>query len=238
MWVLDNGSEESNCPLKLIIFNLNLIDFVQVGNAAKEKQPNCKNTGEIVREYEFPEEVASRKGGCHLNDIVLDSEAQFAYITDSGSADPGIIVYNFKNGTSWKVREPSSMTDGNGTINGIALSPPSKNRTVYYSTLTSPNLYSLPAHVLQNETNTNVSSALRTVGIKSNVSDGMMMDNTGTLYFGLEGNHSLAKWNGKSGNLGKNETIMASNRNFTWIDAFAFDLTGKFGVFFSFFLIY
>ena len=39
--------------------------------------------------YEFPEDVVSRNGN-FLNDLVLDVEAGFAYITDSGDG-PTII---------------------------------------------------------------------------------------------------------------------------------------------------
>ena len=38
--------------------------------------------------YEFPEDVVSRDGN-YLNDLVLDVEAGFAYITDSGDGPTG-----------------------------------------------------------------------------------------------------------------------------------------------------
>lgn len=99
---------------------------------------DLKRNGEILRFYEFPEEVAAT-GANYLNKIVIDDAfGGFAYITDNSGADPGIIVYSKRLNRSWKVREPNSMRASrnaqefvvNGTslnfaihIDGIALGP-------------------------------------------------------------------------------------------------------------------
>lgn len=109
---------------------------------------DLKRNGEILRYYEFPEEVAAR-GSNYLNKIVIDDAfGGFAYITDNSGADPGIIVYSKRLNRSWKVREPNSMRAArnaqefvvNGTslnfaihIDGIALGP-------YYNPETTPGL--------------------------------------------------------------------------------------------------
>lgn len=99
---------------------------------------DLKRNGEILRYYEFPEEVAAR-GSNYLNKIVIDDAfGGFAYMTDNSGADPGIVVYSKRLNRSWKIREPNSMRAArnaqefvvNGTslnfaihIDGIALGP-------------------------------------------------------------------------------------------------------------------
>lgn len=99
---------------------------------------DLKRNGTIIRQYQFPDEVASR-GTNYLNKIVIDDAlGGFAYITDNSGADPGIVVYSKRLNRSWKVRESNSMRAAqnarefvvNGTnlnfaihIDGIALGP-------------------------------------------------------------------------------------------------------------------
>lgn len=125
MWVLDTGRTLSlrepriDCPPRLVILDL-------------------ENDGEVLRTYEFPDEVA-RRGNTYLNDIVLDHEdGGMAYITDNGD-DPGIIVYSLAKNTSWKVRHESMRAKPEAVgfrvanmnvikpvhVDGIALSPAS-----------------------------------------------------------------------------------------------------------------
>ena len=91
MWVLDTGrvgtvedSPKNLCPGRLLVFDL-------------------ENDNKILLNYEFPADVAKRDT-TYLNDIVLDHEdGGWAYISDTDSKYPGIVVYSIKNQTSWKV---------------------------------------------------------------------------------------------------------------------------------------
>jgi len=126
MWVLDTGRSTSlrelkaNCPARLVILDL-------------------EDNGQILRIHNFPDHVA-RRGDTYLNDIVLDHEdGGFAYITDTGKEDPGIIVFSLRNNTSWKVRHDSMKAKWEAVgfmvakmhvinpvhVDGIALSPAS-----------------------------------------------------------------------------------------------------------------
>jgi len=126
MWVLDTGhtlslrEPRTECPPRLVILDL-------------------EKDGEVLRTYEFPEDVA-RRSSTYLNDIVLDHEdGGMAYITDNDNQDPGIIVYSLGKNTSWKVRHESMTAESEAVgfkvantnvinpvhVDGIALSPAS-----------------------------------------------------------------------------------------------------------------
>jgi len=128
MWVLDTGhtlslrEPKTICPARLVILDL-------------------EKDGEILRTYEFPDDVAHR-GNTYLNDIVLDHEdGGMAYITDNDSQDPGIIVYSLGKNTAWKVRHESMRAKSEAVgfkvanmnvinpvhVDGIALSPASSH---------------------------------------------------------------------------------------------------------------
>lgn len=126
MWVLDTGrptslrESKADCSPRLVILDL-------------------EDNGKILRSYQFPENVAPR-AKVYLNDIVLDHEdGGMAYITDTGTTDPGIIVYSLKDNNSWKVRHDSMKAKPEAVgfmvakthvinpvhVDGIALSPAS-----------------------------------------------------------------------------------------------------------------
>lgn len=232
MWVLDTGrpaaltlDSKSECKPRLVILDL-------------------ENKGEILRSYEFPEEVAPR-ATAYLNDIVLDHEdGGMAYITDNGNSDPGIIVYSLKNNTSWKIRHESMNAKGEAVnfmvskthviipihVDGIALSPASsKDRQVYYSPISSFHLYSLPTSVLKNNTK-DVNRYVQELGRKSSQTDGMAMSATGLLYFGLLADDAVAIWDtkqSKSFTTGQ-RIISRDHTHMQWPDTFAFDEDGNF----------
>ncbi|KAI4488601.1 hypothetical protein M0802_011417 [Mischocyttarus mexicanus] len=232
MWVLDTGrpaaltlDSKSECKPRLVILDL-------------------ENKGEILRSYEFPEDVAPR-ATAFLNDIVLDHEdGGMAYITDSGNTDPGIIVYSLKNNTSWKIRHDSMNAKAEAVsfkvsktyvilpinVDGIALSPASnKDREVYYSPTSSFHFYSLPTSVLKNNTK-DVDRYVKEIGRKESQTDGMAMSAAGVLYFGLLADDAIAIWDTKrssSFTTGK-RTISRDHTHMQWPDTFAFDEDGNF----------
>jgi len=126
MWVLDTGrptslrESKADCSPRLVILDL-------------------EDNGKILRTYQFPEHVA-RRTNAYLNDIVLDHEdGGMAYITDTDTNDPGIIVYSLRDNNSWKIRHDSMKAKSEAVgftvakthvinpvhVDGIALSPAS-----------------------------------------------------------------------------------------------------------------
>lgn len=232
MWVLDTGRPtaltldvKSECKPRLVILDL-------------------ENKGEILRSYEFPEDVAPRNTA-YLNDIVLDHEdGGMAYITDNGKDDPGIIVYSLKNNTSWKIRHESMKAKAEAVgfvvakshvilpihVDGIALSPASsKDRQVYYSPVSSFHLYSLPTSVLKNNTK-DVDRFVKELGRKNSQTDGMAMSANGVLYFGLLADDAVATWDTKqSSSFTTGQRIISRDHiHMQWPDTFAFDEDGNF----------
>ena len=129
---------------------------------------NIKNRyyceGKVLLNYEFPKDVTHRNT-VYLKDLVLDHEdGGYAYITDSDSKFPGIIVFSLQQRRSWKITHKSMKVRKeaikliiNGTnvdikspVSGISLSPASiQNRLVYYCPFSSYELFALPAKVLK-----------------------------------------------------------------------------------------
>ncbi|XP_076656180.1 dopaminechrome tautomerase [Halictus rubicundus] len=232
MWVIDSGrmsplsvETKTTCPARLVILDL-------------------EKNGEILKTYEFPQHVA-RAGKAYLNDIVVDHEdGGMAYISDSDRDDPGIIVYSLQNNTSWKVRHDSMKAKPEAVrfmiaktlinmpmpVDGIALSPASsQDRQLYYSPLSSFHLYSMPTSVLKNNM-TNIDEYVKELGRKNSQSDGMIMSNTGVLYFGLLADDAVAMWDTKMSNsfTTGQRVISRDHERMQWPDTFAFDDSGSF----------
>ena len=239
MWVIDTGrtaimteTPNNSCPPRLVILDL-------------------ESGGTVLRNHIFPSEVADYKSA-HLNGIVLDHEhGGFAYITDAGSKDPGLIVYSLSSNNSWKVRHGTMWAEDKAkklivnnvtayldtNANGIALSPSSRyDRMVYYTPLASFNLYSIPTAVLKTGL-TNVNDFVKKIGRRGSYTDGMIMTSSGTLFFGLLANNSVAYSNTPPQILGQSseqdsilkidEKILAKDDNvFQWPDTFAIDQEG------------
>ncbi|XP_051174255.1 protein yellow-like [Leptopilina boulardi] len=224
MWLIDNGRRDiftenpnNTCPPRLVILDLN-------------------TDGTILKKYIFPKHTVDYNS-VFLNDIVLDHEhGGFAYIIDSGSKDPGLIVYSLAANTSWKIRHETMKIEDDVKTKlqiGIALSPSSRyDRMVYYSSVSSFNIFSIPTSVLKSGL-TNVNDFVKQINRKKSSSSGMIMTSSGRLIYGLLANNSVASLNIKfSSNLGQfivsdinyEETILAHDDNiFQWPNNFAID---------------
>ncbi|XP_046754076.1 protein yellow-like [Diprion similis] len=226
MWVLDTGRTETmgehptvRCPPRLVILDL-------------------ENGGAVLKKFEFPDDVA-RHNSSYLNDIVLDHEdGGYAYVSDSG-LEPAIIVYSLKDDKARKVTHETMKAQADavrfvvaGTsviqhvnVDGIALSPPGPNRTLYYAPLSSLRLYSVPVEVLRNDSITDLRDYVVDLGDKTSQSDGMVMSNAGVLYYGLLADDAIAMWNTSTRQpfaTGR-RTISRDHDLTQWPDTFAFD---------------
>lgn len=130
--------------------------------------------------------------------------------------------YNPDTGTSSSATAPSF----NALINNY-------ERNVYYTPLTSYHLYSIPASLLRDPdfarraTPRDVLQAVTDLGVKISQTDGMIMDNRGTLYYGLLQEHAIAQWDSYKPFSLDNQLIIAKDDNFIqWTDGMTFDEEG------------
>ncbi|EEB11025.1 major royal jelly protein 4 precursor, putative [Pediculus humanus corporis] len=240
MWIIDTGrinlmsgsGQDSRCPPKL--------DFLEITiHRLLSEIHLTKTISELLKCLTFLV--------IYLNDIVLDnSNGWYAYITDMGD-DPGIIVYSLRDDRSWKVKDATSMRSDPDTnfvsvnnididlqrknLDGIALSPVmGYDRTLYYCPLGSYNLYSVPTSVLKNPNlSSDISSSVKDLGRKQSISDGMVMDNRGFLYYGLLGQNAVVSWDSNRGTrIDDGSRILARDNNLLqWPDSFAIDDSGN-----------
>lgn len=160
-------------------------------------------TGEVLQTFDLSSVAYADTS--FLNDLVLDLKGGFIYITDSGNPisssmtpRPGLIVIdiNSKNITRVLDNDPSTQSDPSLwlTINnqrvsatspmetgadGIALS--CDKRTLYYTPLTSRDLYAISTDILK-ENPSDISSKVTKLGYKYSASDGLMCSQNGHLY--------------------------------------------------------
>ena len=192
-----------------------------------------------IQRLAFSEEVSNRTCS-FLNDVVVDNESGFAYITDSGIfADPlcgGLIVYDKSRNTARRVLAATKFTNDEAqfsfTINGrqvlkngrmrtgadgIALS--GDKRTLYWSNLTGNTLYSLPtallrdAKVLESE----LQAAVRVEVVLPSNTDGLTADKDGNVYLTALQLNGVLKWDPSTRRL----TQVAYHPEMAWPDTLA-----------------
>ncbi|CAG4983131.1 unnamed protein product [Colias eurytheme] len=241
MWILDNGrvgtltqKPDPKCPPSIVLIDL------KTGKNEMERIP-------------LPSEIVD-PNTTYLNDLVVDNrDGDYAYITDNSAVDPGIIVFRRSDKKTWKLRDKRSMSSVpeatlfriNGTtvnlpvnVDGIALGPQfhaendTIDRTVYYCPLASFHLYAINASVLQNELlGEKGEGAIRPyvvdLGTKASQTDGMKMDSTGILFYGLIGNSTIAEWNTTVDFHIGQRTIARDPNYIQWVDRFTFDDRGQ-----------
>jgi sugar lactone lactonase YvrE len=166
-------------------------------------------TNKVERIFRFPSSVAGKQS--YINDIRVDNENGFAYMTSSSNG--GIVVLNIKSGASKFVLNghPSTLSDqsyhfsikgntltkgdgSNAKINsdGIALSP-DKNY-LYYKPLTDNKLYRIPTAILRDFKATQQQIAHKVEDLGNFVTtDGMEFDSKGNLYLGDLENSRIVK---------------------------------------------
>jgi len=182
LWVLDSGNPffegvVPNAP-KLIRMDL--------------------STNRIVRAIRFDSTIVS--GQSYLNDVRVDQERGFAYITDSGLG--ALIVVNLNTNRSRRVLSdhPSVRSDprvspvvgsrpwpgSDGKVpqvhaDGLAIS--SDKEHLYFKALNSKKLYGIPAGRLRNFSmpDSGLAEAVRSLG-KAPVGGGMVADEFGDIY--------------------------------------------------------
>ncbi len=188
MWILDQG-HVAGAPFAAGDAKLVLWDI----KASKEIQRYVFSAAEADPECSF------------LNDLAVDNDSGFAYITDSGIfCDPlhgGLIVYDRNTKSARRILNQHRFTNDEPNFffnidnrpvlkdggmrtgaDGIALS--GDKETLYWTNLTGNHLYSLPTELLRdfNSSEIVLENAVEIAAVLPSNTDGMTADNAGNIY--------------------------------------------------------
>jgi len=201
-------------------------------HSSKVVKINLSNN-KIEKIYRFPENVVSED--VYINDIRVDNENGFAYLTNSNTG--GIVVLNINTGESRLVlvNSPSVKSDpnyhfsplgtelkkGDGSLlkvnsDGIALTP--DNQYVYYKPLTDNRLYRIKTDLLRDFKTTEavLNKSVEDLG-KFITTDGMIFDKKGNLYLGDLEKNSIVKITPDL----KMQTIVKDDEKLIWPDSYS-----------------
>jgi sugar lactone lactonase YvrE len=228
MWILDQGhvAGAPNAPgdAKLIAWDL--------------------KTNRELRRYEFSDQEADSKCS-FLNDVAVDNDSGFVYITDSGIfCDPlkgGLIIYDSNTNTARRILTADAYTNDEAYTfaihdrkvlknsamrtgaDGIALAGDKK--TLYWSNLTGNRLLSLPTDLLRNFSTpeTSIRSAVKVEKTLPSNMDGMTADRDGNLIMTALTLNGLTLWDRTSGEVAPYFT----DNNVSWADTVAWGPNGS-----------
>ena len=195
-------------------------------------------TGQVLLTIPFPESVAPRKS--YLNDVRIDLQNNYAYITESGIG--GLVVVDLKTNKSRRLlaSHPSTkavkglvikaeghpMIDAQGkpaefNADGIALS--TDNAYLYYCPLTGHTLYRIKTAALRNASlsETQIGQQVETVG-EIPASDGLEIDAANNVYITSFEQSALLRRTPA----GKIETV-AKDARLQWPDTYSFASNGN-----------
>ncbi|XP_065091550.1 protein yellow-like [Ochlerotatus camptorhynchus] len=257
MWVVDSGRTETLqrgnnhviCPPKLLLLDLkrngSIVlryefpqEVVPIGNNYLNKividdafggfvyitDNSGSDPGIVVfsrrlhRSWKVRENNSMRAAQNAVNFSINETQLTFSIHIDAIALGP---YYN-----------PNVQNDIDPQVDPL-LANQNYERNVYYTPLSSYHLYSLPASLLRDPeyvakaTPRDVLEAVTDYGRKSSQTDGMIMDNQGELYFGLLGDHAIARWDSYKPFTPKNQVVIAKDRtHIQWVDGMGFDHEG------------
>ncbi len=193
-------------------------------------------TGHVERIFLFDKKIAPRKS--YLNDVRIDVERDYAYMTDSeGSA---LVVLNLKTGKARRFLDEHPSTAAEDIVltiggkpwmfgdkkpqvhsDGIAYDP--KGDRLYYQALTGRTMYSIPASLLRDFSLSDyvVEKHVRVVG-KTGAADGLFFGPDGKIYISALEKDAILRTTPE----GRVETVI-SNEKISWPDSFSMGPDGK-----------
>lgn len=188
-------------------------------------------TGQLAQRVDFDETVATPTS--YLNDVRVDAQRNFAYITDSNKG--AIVVVNLATGRSRRLLDGDASTkserltviiDGytwrnqsgalpSVDVDGLALTP--AGDYLYYHATTAHSLYRIGTQFLQDEalSAAQVSSHVEFLG-NTDPTDGMIYDAKGYLYLTGLTQDAVTRFD-----LAGQFEIVAQNNQLKWPDSFA-----------------
>ncbi|UCF63658.1 MAG: hypothetical protein JSW33_14020 [bacterium] len=183
------------------------------------------STNQVIQKIIFDDQAAP--AGSYLNDIRIDTDRQYGYITDSGEG--AIVVVNLTTGEATRrlAIHPSTKAE-DITLNiegqqlkikvhsdGLALDPPGK--FLYYQALTGRSLYRIATDHLRNLSLTENELGQKVdFVIKSGASDAIEFDQQGNLYLTSLEFNAIRQYTPQ----GKIETVVQDGQ-LKWPDSFA-----------------
>ena len=194
-------------------------------------------TGELLQRINFTDETIVFPSS-YLNDVRIDTEKNFAYITDSNQG--ALIVVNLTTGKVRRLLSRSPLTKSENLIitaegrvwrnpsgklpqvdvDGIALTP--QRDYIYFHALTARALYRVPTAALQDESLTDTQVAQRVEKVRdTDPVDGMLFDPAGNLYLTYIQQNAVARLT-PAGELG----IVVQDTRLKWPDSFAYGPDG------------
>ncbi len=194
------------------------------------------STNTIVQTFHFDSDVARQNS--YLNDVRIDSERGFAYITDSGNG--ALVVLNLETGQVRRVLENHPSTASEDVVlniggkpwlmNGIAprihadgIAYDADGDVVYYQALTGRTMYRIPAsalrgfHLPENEIEAQVAKVGETVA-----SDGLIFGPDEKIYISALEHDAILRTTPQ----GSVETIV-QDKAIVWPDSFSLGRDGK-----------
>lgn len=229
MWILDQGhiagKPSEPGAEKLILWDL--------------------KTNRELQRYEFSDADSDKKCS-FLNDVAVDNDHDFAYITDSGifcdRLHGGLIVYDRKNNRARRVLDQTVFTTDEAGFqfridnqpvlsktpmrtgaDGIALS--GDKRTLYWTNLSGHALYSLDTALLRDFSTSEQAlrtSVKRVATLPSNT-DGMISDRDGNLYMTALEMNGLMFRDAKTGKI----STYVSHPEMAWPDTLSWGPDGN-----------
>ena len=195
-----------------------------VSGGAKLVKIDLQND-QIVKKILFDNQIAPK--GSYLNDVRVDTDRNYAYITDSGEG--AIVVVNLTTGEARRLLDDHSSTkaeDITFTVegqqlnikvhsDGLALDP--QHQFLYYQALTGRSLYRIDTEYLRDSfiSDTQIGEKVEFV-IESGVSDAIEFDQKGNLYLTSLEYNAIRKYT-PQGNI---EMVMHHDQ-LKWPDSFS-----------------
>jgi len=228
MWIIDVG-------------RLNIVDDPQsVINGPAKISVLDLETQEIVKSLELSNEIAPYNAS-FLNDIVLDEERGFAYISDTSAA---VIIYDFNRNVArrWASDTMKNEPEVNFTIDGVSygnkvfttavdgIALTRDGNHLFYCALQGLHLYTIKTELLRDFTIDDdiLESNVRNLGVKKAPSDGMTVGrHDDMLYFGGLTTDALYRWDIREEFNQENQKIVEENsENLHWVDTFSWGEDG------------
>ena len=197
-------------------------------------------TDTVVQTFRFGSDIALTNS--YLNDVRIDTQREFAFITDSG--DGALVILNLKTGEVRRVLDNHSSTAAEDVIliiggkpwmlngkppqvhaDGIAYD--AINDIVYYQSLTGRTMYRIPAAALRrfDLSEKEVTAKVQKVG-HTGASDGLIFGSDRKIYISALEHNAILRTTPD----GKVETVI-QDKAIVWPDSFSFGPDG--GLYFT-----
>lgn len=195
-------------------------------------------TGAILQRVDLSDELIVYPSS-YLNDIRVDTQKNFAYVTDSNQG--AIIVVNLATGRARRLLGRSPLTKSENLVitaegrtfrnasgklpqidaDGIALTP--QRDYLYFHALTARSLYRVPTAALQNESLTDSQVAQQVEKVRdTDPVDGMLFDPAGNLYLTYIQQNAVARLTP-----GGEVQRVVQDSQLKWPDSFAYGPDGS-----------